>query len=69
MARTDERAPRIRNRLASLRLVFCALLCSVVILGVLDVHTVLPASQVLQVPELNVGFRLLYNLKFEEARS
>ena len=42
--------------------------------GVLDVRTALAASgqttvEVLHVPELETGFHLLYELKFEDARN
>jgi tetratricopeptide (TPR) repeat protein len=51
----------------------CLLLCSALIAGVFDVRTALAASrqtptEVLHVPELDTGFHLLYELKFEEAR-
>jgi hypothetical protein len=52
----------------------CLLLCTAVMTVVLDVRAALAASgqaptELLHVPELDAGFHLLYELKFEEARN
>jgi hypothetical protein len=53
--------------------VLCSLLCSGVVGGVSQARlvqaSVQPPSEVLHVPELDAGFHLLYELKFEEARN
>ncbi len=59
-----------RGACSSLRL----LLCSVLVIGILDGRAALAASRqipvdVLHVPELEAGFHLLYELKPEEARN
>jgi hypothetical protein len=56
-----------------IRSCFCSLLCSALLVGVLDVQSALAASgqtpiEALHVPELDAGFHLLYELKPEEAR-
>ena len=56
------------------RLLLCSLLCSAVTVGALAVRPVLAAPgqtpiEALHVPELDAGFRLLYELKPEEART
>jgi hypothetical protein len=62
------------NRSALLSLLVCSLLCSVTVAGVSDAQVQLAGSgqtltTALIVPELDAGFHLLYELKFEEART
>jgi hypothetical protein len=60
------------ERLSLPRSLVCSLLCSALIMGVLDVPPALPTSrqtpaEPLNVPELEAGFHLLYELKPAEA--
>ncbi len=62
------------ERLSLSRSLACSLLCSALILGAFDLQLALLASQQtptepLNVPELDAGFHLLYELKFAEART
>src|ERR1700722_8645385 len=57
-----------------LRSLVCALLCSALLAGVANAQAALIGSgqtptSALNVPELDAGFHLLYELKFEEART
>ncbi|MGB0000280.1 MAG: hypothetical protein WBQ04_09195 [Candidatus Acidiferrales bacterium] len=64
-----------RTRCYSLcRSVVCSLLCTTLMAGILDGRAALAAfgqtpTVALHVPELDAGFHLLYELKFEEART
>ncbi len=54
------------------RSLVCSLLCSALMIGVFDVQPALPTSEQtptepLNVPELDAGFHLLYELKPAEA--
>ena len=56
------------------RSVVCSLLCTTLMAGILDGRAALAAlgqtpTVALHVPELDAGFHLLYELKFEEART
>src|SRR5580704_246632 len=60
------------ERLSLPRSLVCSLLCSALLVGVLDVRSALPTSrqtpaEPLNVPELEAGFHLLYELKPAEA--
>jgi hypothetical protein len=60
------------ERLSLPRSLVCSLLCSALLVGVLDVGSALPTSrqtpaEPLNVPELEAGFHLLYELKPAEA--
>jgi hypothetical protein len=60
------------KRLSLPRFLICSLLCGTLLAGVLDVRATLAVSrqapiEALQVPELDAGFHLLYELKPEEA--
>jgi hypothetical protein len=62
------------KRSSLLRLLVCSLLCSALMAGVSHGQAALPGSgqtptRALDVPELEAGFHLLYELKFEEART
>jgi hypothetical protein len=62
------------ERLLLPRSLACSLLCSTLMIGILAVRPALPTSQQtpsepLNVPELDAGFHLLYELKFREART
>jgi tetratricopeptide (TPR) repeat protein len=62
------------KRSSLLRSLVCALLCSALLAGVANAQAALIGSgqtptSALNVPELDAGFHLLYELKFEEART
>jgi hypothetical protein len=62
------------KRSSLLRLLVCSLLCSALMAGVSHGQAALPGSgqtptRALDIPELEAGFHLLYELKFEEART
>jgi tetratricopeptide (TPR) repeat protein len=62
------------KRSSLLRALVCALLCSALMAGVANAQAALTGSgqtptTALNVPELDAGFRLLYELKFAEART
>jgi hypothetical protein len=62
------------NRILKTRLLICSLLCGALVAPALGVHATPPDRrqvqiEILHVPELDVGFHLLYGLKPVEARA
>ena len=73
-SRTGSAALSKAKRSSLLRLLVCSLLCSALLAGVSGGRAALSGSRqaptrALDLPELDAGFRLLYELKFEEART
>jgi hypothetical protein len=71
---TGSAAASSAKRSSLLRLVLCSLLCSALMAEVSHAQAALPGpgqtpTRALDVPELDAGFHLLYELKFEEART